>query len=242
MKGMVIMEAVHSVIDYILPYRCSNCSNLISRDHKQGVCYDCFPTLDFITAPYCNKCGIGFAFEMKGMVTCANCASSPPNYEFARSLFKFNEKSKSIIHDFKYADRTSHAEMFSELFLSRYHKDVMHIDAIVPVPMNRFKRVFRHYNPAQVLAAALAKSMGREAIPNALIKSKWTNSQTNLNKKERRKNLSDSLKYNPNVDLEGKNILLVDDVRTTGATSAKCTSLLKKAGAKKVVLFTIALV
>ena len=131
--------------------------------------------------------------------------------------------------------------MFAKLILARYQADIQNIDIIVPVPMYRWKRVLRNYNPAQILARELANLLEKPMVPDLLIKQKWTKSQTGLSKVARSKNLTGSIKIGNKHNVKDKVILLVDDVKTTSATSNLCSHVLKKAGANSVKLVTISL-
>ncbi|MDP5083343.1 MAG: ComF family protein [Rickettsiaceae bacterium] len=235
----MLRAVLSNVIDYILPYRCASCSEL--TDGQNGVCSECFQKLNFITLPYCNICGFPFEFVVEGQFSCAKCIALPPKYNMSRSLFKFDQKSKSLVHAFKYSDQTNNAKMFAKLLLARYQLEIQNIDLVIPVPMHRWKRVFRNYNPAQILALELGKLVAKPMIPDVLIKQKWTISQIGLSKSKRSKNLEGSIKLGNKHSVKGKAILLVDDVKTTGATSNLCSQILKKAGATSVTLVTISL-
>lgn len=234
---ILLKNILSSVSDFVLPHRCISCSEL--TDQSDGLCSKCFSKLNFISSPYCKICGFPFEFDMEGQYECAKCISEPPKYELARSLFKFDPYSKKIIHAFKYNDQTSSAKLFAKLLFARYKDDFKDIDLIVPVPMNRLKRIFRNYNPPQLLGKELTKFFKREQVADLLIKSKWTKPQTRLSRKQRKENLNGSLHINKKYDVKNKVILLVDDVRTTGVTSNTCSSILKKSGAKSVKLLTI---
>lgn len=233
----MLYGALSSVIDFILPHRCISCSEL--TEQGDGLCATCFSKLNFISSPYCKICGFPFEFDIEEKYECGKCISNPPKYDLARSLFNFDPYSKKLIHGFKYNDQTSNARLFSKLLFSRYKDDFNDIDMIVPVPMNRFKRIFRNYNPPQILGKQLEKLIGRKQVPDLLIKSKWTKPQTSLSQSQRKENLSGSLQINKRYNIKNKIILLVDDVRTTGVTSNTCSSILKRAGAKSVKLITI---
>ena len=131
--------------------------------------------------------------------------------------------------------------MFAKLLWARYKSEIQNVDIVVPVPMHRWKRVFRNYNPAQILGQELTNIIAKPMYPDALIKQKWTISQTGLSKEKRSKNLQGSIKIGNKYNLKDKNILLVDDVKTTGATSNLCSKILKQAGANLVKLVTISL-
>ena len=226
LKGLVA-----NITNFVLPHRCASCSEL--TEQGDGLCSDCFSKLDFISAPYCKICGYPFEFEIENQFECGKCIVESPEYDVARSLFKFDFNSKKIIHGFKYNDQTSSAKLFSKLLISRYKDDFQDADLVVPVPMNRFKRIFRNYNPPQVLGKQIADSLEIKEVPDLLIKTKWTKPQTKLTKTLRQKNLQGSLVINKKYNIKGKIIILVDDVRTTGTTSNMCSVILKKSRSKK---------
>ena len=234
---MLLKGMLSGMVDFVLPHRCISCSELTEQGN--GLCSKCFSNLNFISSPYCKICGFPFEFDIEEKYECGKCISEPPKYELARSLFKFDLYSKKIIHGFKYNDQTSSARLFAKLLFARYKDEFKDIDLIVPVPMNRFKRVFRNYNPPQLLGTQLAKVFSKKQVPDLLIKSKWTKPQTRLSQKQRKENIIGSLHINKKYNIKDKIILLVDDVRTTGVTSNTCSSILKKAGAKSVKLLTI---
>jgi ComF family protein len=233
----MIKRVLASLANYILPYRCSSCSQLI--DKEQGMCAPCFSKLNFITSPYCSCCGFPFEFFIEGQNLCGRCVAKQPNYDLARSLFKFDLESKKLIHAFKYNDRTAHSKMFAKLIIARYKQEIEEVDLVIPVPMHRIKRIFRQYNPAQILAKDIADSLKIPMVPDVLIKTKWTKPQTKLTKYQREKNLSGSLVFNIKRIVKGMRVLLVDDVKTTGTTCNTCAKLLKTSGAISVKLVTV---
>lgn len=172
---------------------------------------------------------------------CGRCYSKKPNYNLARSLFKFNEYSKKVVHQFKYQDKTIFAKTFAKLLCNRYLEDIKDVDLIIAVPMNRFKRLIRMYNPPHILAEEIAKIMNFTVKADILIKSKWTKAQTFLSKRQRKNNISGSIKFNTKHNIIGKKILLVDDVITTGVTINECSKILRAAGAKEVYVVSVAM-
>lgn len=133
---------------------------------------------------------------------CAKCFRHKPCYDMSRSLIKFNEHSKEIIHAFKYQDKTIFSKTFSKLLYRQYHSEFQDIDLIIPVPMNRFKRLFRMYNPALIMAQEISKLLQKKPLsPDVLIKSRWTKSQTFLSKKEREKTYQIALYSIQNIKL-----------------------------------------
>lgn len=226
-----------NIIQYIFPEKCANCSQLVIDG--SSLCAECFQQLEFITAPYCQKCGIPFEVKIEGNNLCGRCIADPQEHYISRSLLKFDGFSKKLIHNFKYNDLTIYAKIFAKLIIHRYRDEIAGAEYVVPVPMNRFKRILRHYNPPQYLAQELATQLNIATIPDLLIKTKWTMAQTKLNKRQREQNLHNTIKYNEKYPV-AKKIILVDDVRTTGATRDNCIKILKKQGVAQVAFITIA--
>jgi len=235
----LLVKAYNYLIDYILPQRCLSCLEILNGSGE--FCSDCWKKLEFIAKPYCNICGKRFSVKILDNVVCGGCYSNKPNYDMARSLFKFNEYSKKIVHQFKYQDKTIFAKTFTKLLYNRYQEEIKDVDLIVSVPMNRFKRLLRMYNPAHILALEIAKVINKPAKADILIKSKWTKAQTFLSKKQRKNNISGSIKFNTKYNIVGKRILLIDDVITTGVTINECSKILSKVGAASVYVMSVAM-
>lgn len=230
---------LNNIVNYILPLRCLSCSERI--DSQDSFCPACWKKLDFIARPYCVICGFKLNLSILDEMHCARCLKHKPNFDTARSLLKFNEHAKKIVHAFKYYDKTIYAKTFAKLLYTRCYSEIKEVDFIVPVPMNRFKRLFRMYNPALILAQEISKISKKPTIPDVLIKSRWTKSQTFLSQTEREKNLANSIVINKKYEIQESRILLVDDVRTTGSTINKCARILKNAGVKNVYVVTVAM-
>ena len=222
---MIFRSLFYKLVDYIFPTRCISCKTLIQSG--DGLCSVCFSELDFISKPYCEKCGKPFEFNIEDQLICVVCLNTKPPYVCSRSLFRFNERSKKLLHDFKYNDAMVNSKVFARMIISRYKQEFSDVSLVVPVPMNRFKRLFRRYNPAQILAKDLASILGVPMVSDLLIKKSWTKSQVGLSKEEREQNLKGSIALNPSYDITKKTILLVDDVRTTGSTINICSRVLK---------------
>jgi len=116
------------------------------------------------------------------------------------------------------------------------------IDIIIPVPLHKAKYRDRTYNQSEYIAKGISTILKAEVVNDAVIRSRFTPTQTRLNKTERKINVSGAFKVNQrhNDKLRGKNILLADDVITTGATILECASVLKAAGAGKLCICSAA--
>ncbi len=182
---------------------------------------------------------MAFEFSINDVVLCGKCIAKHPSYNLARSIFKYDGASKKLVHAFKYNDQTNYSKTFAKLLFNRYKDDLQEIDMVTPVPMHRIKRILRQYNPAQILAYDLAKLFKAPCKADILVKTKWTKAQTTLSQSARMKNVAGSISCNRKYSILNSNILLVDDVRTTGSTANYCAKILKKAGAKSVKLVTV---
>jgi len=227
-----------NTINYIFPFRCSTCSNFTNI--SDSICGSCWSKFTFIAKPYCIICCKKFEVNFTEINICGKCLTTKPKVDMIRTLLEFSPETKKLVHNFKYNDKTSLAKLFAKLVRNRFLEDLEDVDIIAPVPMHKFKRIFRNYNPPQILAHELSKNLHKPFIPNLLIKKRMTKNQVGLNKKQRAKNLLGSFQFNKHFNIQNKVILLVDDVLTTGATSTECAKVLKKANVSKVKLVTIA--
>lgn len=228
------------LIDFLLPTKCITCSSFTNG--QSLACGECWPKLHFLTGSMCKICGLPFAINAPEFanLTCPKCLTHKPPYNAARSLLKFDDIARKLIHHFKYYDKTHLAKYFADMFIAQ-HKDLCNVDLIIPVPMHKIKRLFRLYNPPQILAKELAKKLQIPCRNDILLKGKLTKSQTSLSRKERLHNLKNSFLIKNSQTLSGKTILLIDDVMTTGTTINLCAKILKKHGARKIHVFTIAM-
>ena len=236
------MRCINYFINYILPHSCLTCANYIQDEHS--FCYECLKQIDFISDSLCKICGRPFTLDLSDLVSsCAKCMLNKPSFDSARALMKYDNKiAKKIIYNFKYNDKTFLAISLARLIYRNYKDWMSDCDIVIAIPMYKLKRLFRGYNQAHILAVNIAKQINRPNIVNCLIKNRWTKSQTTLSKNKRLSNLAGSFSIKNAHLIEGKNILLVDDVVTTGSTVNLCSKLLKKYGAKsvKVVLIAVA--
>lgn len=237
-KNLVVL-IYSAVVNYLFPPRCLSCYELNTLEN--GFCADCWSKLDFISKPYCITCGYALSVHVLENQVCAKCSTWPPHYDKLRSIMKFNEYSKLLIHAFKYYDKTNLAKVFAQLICNRYGSEIADVDIIIPVPMHKLKRLFRMYNQSYLLALEISKIISKPLYYDLLVKSKWTKSQTSLSRSKRKKNLAGSISLKSPELAKGKKVLLVDDVKTTGATIDLCSKILKKAKAKNVYVITIAM-
>ncbi|MBQ7674395.1 MAG: ComF family protein, partial [Alphaproteobacteria bacterium] len=165
-----------------------------------------------------------------------------PYFDKAISVFVYNEFSKQIILRFKHSDATYLYEQLASWMYRSATSEITNADIIIPVPIHFLKRLKRKYNQSELLAQEVSQLSGIKYEPRILMKIKKTLPQEGLSGKERRKNIVGSFGIDENFKdlIVDKNIVLIDDVFTTGATVNECSKVLKKFGAKTITVVTLA--
>lgn len=223
----------------IFPPKCMACDVYVAK--AGTICPDCFMQMQILHAPECSSCGDPFAYEVSygEDVKCDVCEVRPPEYDCAKALWAYDELSSKIIKRFKFGDRSEFAPYLAKILGVRGHMLLEKADFIAPVPLHRKRLRIRRYNQA----ALRCKYIGFEnKITLELLKRiKYSVPQTELPFAKRQANVAGIFAINPKYQnqIMGKNILLIDDVLTTGATVNACAKILKEAGAAKVFVLTL---
>lgn len=235
----MIKKTLKNLISTIFPKNCLICNKIIT---KGSFCADDWQKLHFLQKPACTICFHPFEFKVDDKMICAVCAQKRPSYFKAISVLSYDENSKILITKFKYFDQTQLAKYFSETMFKQAEEIFLTIDFICPVPLHKFRLIKRKYNQAALLAKNLSKLSNKKVILDLLVRTKNIRPQASLNKKSRQKNILGVFAVNKKYleQIKGKNILLVDDVITTGATAEACAKVLNKAKVEKVYLLTMA--
>ena len=207
-----------------------------------NICAKCWGDVNFISDPQCDLCGFPFDFAIDGKTICAGCIKERPRFAKARAVFLYDDASRRMITSFKYNDRIENRQAYAR-WMARVGAGMLKdADIIVPVPIHFGKLVLRKYNQAGILAQELVRISGGKCITTALIRTRYTQTQAGFNRKLRFGNIKGAFAVNPKYVpyLQNKQILLVDDVITTGATAEECTRVLLKSGVARVEVLTLA--
>ena len=143
------------------------------------------------------------------------------------AIIDYNEVARNLIHIFKYKSPWLLCDLFINWISLKHSEIIKSCDIILPVPIHKHKLMIRSYNQVAILAQKLAKKHKKQCLLNILIKSKNTKSQSLLNKNLRILNVTDTFSLRNTINLENKNILLLDDVITTGSTISECIKTIK---------------
>jgi len=217
-------------LDAVLPPRCLGCGAVVAEPGT--LCAGCWQGLAFLAPPFCACCGLPFGHEQGGEALCGGCVRRRPAFARARAVFRYDEASRGLILAFKHADRTDAAPAFAR-WLARAGAELLaEADLILPVPLHRRRLFSRRYNQAALLALALGRLAQKPVAVDLLRRRRDTPSQGHLRPGERRRNVAGAFALAPGAGqrLEGRRVLLVDDVFTTGATLESCARTLGRGG------------
>ena len=188
-----------------------------------------------LTKKLCDSCG-GYADN--NFNVCSQCLPEEHSWEQGFSAYSYKSQTKKAVYLFKYHNKIIVAKPFVEQMTKVILPFIDNFDMVTYVPKFWFSSLTQNYNQSQIIAQLLAKNIKKPCY-NLLKKTKWTKKQAKLTKKMRLKNLSDSFKVKKAKLVSKKNILLIDDIFTTGTTLNNCTKALQQKGAETVYILTI---
>ena len=232
-----------ALLDIVLPPLCVHCRRPAA--YHGLLCASCWARIDFITHPLCDISGQplpwGGEAERDGQLLISPAAlASPPLYDRARSAVIYGGLVRDLIHRFKYGGRRESLGLFGH-WLAMAGSDLRPGAALVmPVPLHRLRLWRRRFNQSALLAGELARHYELPLDLFSLARIRPTRTQTGLSASQRQRNVAGAFRVMGKKAVSGRRIILVDDVLTTGATANACARTLKKAGAEKVFLLTIA--
>lgn len=216
-------------LDWVFPPECLVCKKCGYRICPE--CLDGFKEID----QYCEICGR----SVKIPIVCKECNANKPSFDKLRSLFEYKDNVRNAVHQIKFHNDLGLAELLGEMMNRYLNKLNWQIDLIVPLPLNERRQSQRGYNQSVLLALPIALNSGIKFAPFALERIKDTRSQVGLNATERLMNVSEAFVANRKI-VNNKNLLIIDDVVTTGATMNAAAIAVKKGGAEKVYCLSFA--
>ncbi len=227
-----------AVLDLLLPPRCLACGVTVSMPGT--VCGGCWRGLRLISAPMCGACGLPFDYDPGDGALCGECVCRPPPFGRARAVLRYDDGSRDLVIAFKHRDRTDAAPTYGA-WMARAGAELLDdADLLVPVPLHRMRLIRRRFNQSALLGHALAARSEVACAPDALIRVRPTPSQGRLSRAARARNVRGAFKVRRSDKINGRRIVLVDDVLTTGATASSCARALLGAGAASVDVLTLA--
>lgn len=247
----LLREAAASVFNTFFPGDCRLCGKALTNVSRLPVCQTCLEGVKPLSGNFCALCGEQiFAFgEQSAAVICGMCRRATPPFTRAIAFGSYDGELRGLLHLLKYGEVRSIADLLGA-YLASVIKQIQPLlsgapPIIVPVPLYGRKRRQRGFNQSELIARAALKRLSGSGIrlemKAALLKrQRLTSSQTGLTRHQRRANLRGAFAVRDRAAIAGRDILIVDDVFTTGTTVSECARLLMRAGARRVFVVTVA--
>jgi len=221
------------VLDFALPPRCPGCSAITPRQHS--FCIECWQSLIFLGEPCCDRCGLPFEYDQGVGAECGACLADPPSFERLRAAVAYGEVARKVVLQLKYSGRPAVAETLGH-FMQRHLAGADGTSILLPVPLHRWRIWKRGYNQSALVAQSLSRRSGIPVELDLLRRTKSTPPLKGMSRRERALTVRGafSLSRRAPALIEGRSLILIDDVYTTGATANACARLLMRNGAAAV--------
>jgi len=232
----------HALVDFFFPPRCPFCGESADEGSSGGVCSSCFAQIRKIVHPRCPRCGIGFSSGAGEDHLCSDCLTGTGYFAKARALAHYEGIIPEVISRYKYRGDSRLARSLGDLLAGYEESDFSFRDyrLVVPVPLHPRRLRRRGFNQSLLLARRISRQYSLPLDFTSLRRIRATVPQTELSAAERRKNIRGAFAVLRPQAVAKKDILLIDDVFTTGATVEECAKVLLKAGADRVDVLTFA--
>jgi ComF family protein len=246
-------EAASSIFAAIFPSECRFCNAPLANASRLPVCIDCSSKIMPLEGLRCDVCGQALPEEYpfaNGNGSCGECSHEAPTYARAASFGAYENELREMVHLLKYKHVKPAADFLGALIaesatvlLPQMGEEIL----VVPVPLYKGKLRERGFNQAEMLAHATVSRLSKqtrgkkfELKTSALFRRRATESQVGMTREQRKTNLRGAFAVPRKNAVKGKEILLIDDVLTTGATVGECARVLRRAGATQVWVATAA--
>ncbi|WP_317982878.1 ComF family protein [Romboutsia faecis] len=231
------------VLDFIYPENisCILCDKPIKKVNTYSLCKDCFKELNFIQDG-CIKCGkpiIYHSLEKIDICGCSYCFNKSFYFDKSISCIEYSDISKSMILGFKYKNKTYMAKYISNIMKEKLDLENIEFDYITFVPLHKKRMRKRGFNQSEKIAKELSKIINIPIL-DCIYRKSNTNRLYNLNRQERKIELKNAFLVKENINYaNGKNILLIDDIFTTGSTVNEISKLLRLNNVNRIFVMTL---
>ena len=233
-------EFIRGLASLIYPPTCTICSAPVGS--REYLCADCETKLSRIVPPFCAKCSEPFDGAITTTFSCANCAHRALYFDAAISAYRNRGIARHVILNFKYGKQVHLRHLVGRWLIAALDDSRLRerrFDVIVAVPLHPARQRERGLNQAALLAERIGPHLGVQVRP-VLKRVRFTTTQTAFDRAERIQNLRHAFRLHSNADVRRVDVLLIDDVLTTGSTVSECARVLKENGARSVYAATAA--
>ncbi|MCM8796571.1 MAG: ComF family protein [Candidatus Omnitrophica bacterium] len=233
-----------AIRDIVYPKICLACKEKTDKRAVDNlICSRCWQEIKRNTPPFCYSCGRTLKGKHMRKNICANCVKQSFYFDRAFSPCVYTDIIQELIHQFKYKGKDYLARPLSRMmidFIREFHIPIEYMDYVMPMPLHSSRLRWREFNQAEMLGRYIAEEFNKPLLSDLLVRRYPTLAQAELMPQKRISNVKGCFKVKDKTLVNGKKILLVDDVLTTGATSSEAAFTLKDAGANIVFLMTLA--
>ncbi|MGL5328525.1 MAG: ComF family protein [Peptostreptococcaceae bacterium] len=240
---MFFNEVVNLLLNFIYPENitCIICDKPIKKANTYSLCKYCFKSMHFIQGG-CYKCGkpiVRHSLEEEYEEGCSYCFNKIFYFDKAISCIEYSDISKRMILEFKYKNKTYMAKYISTIMKEKLQMEDIKFEYIVFVPLHKKRLNSRGFNQSEKIANYLSLDIGKSVI-NCLDRTENTKRLYKLSRKQRQVELKNAFNVNDNIEhVKNKNVLLIDDIFTTGATVNEISKLLKLNGVNNIYIITL---
>lgn len=227
-----LRTAVRWALDFALPPRCAGCGIIVGEVHS--FCSDCWRQIEFLGDSGCSTCGL--PLQGTEATSCGACLAKPPRIARTRAAVAYDELSRGLAIRLKYGRKVAIART-----MARYMAPLVargDDPVLVSVPLHRTRLWQRGFNQSALVAREISRRLGIAADPFLIRRIKRTPPLKGMSALQRRKAVAGAFNVPDRSAVEGRTIILVDDVLTTGSTAEACARTLKRAGAARVELIS----
>jgi ComF family protein len=233
-----VKRSASTILEFFLPRLCLFCGTAVGEEAAVALCPECEAQIEWVASPLCTCCGAVFASRDGADRLCGDCTKDPPPFNRARAAAVYDGPAAQAVKRLKFDGQMSYLPVMQHWLKSPVCMElVADADLIVPVPLHAKRLKQRGFNQALLLAKVFPHvPIARQAV----VRVRHTVPQVELKPRERRENVKGAFAVPEPALVKGKHILLLDDVYTTGATVRECAKVLRRAGAHRVEVLTVA--
>jgi len=227
-----------TLLEFFLPRMCLFCGVPVGEAAQVAVCPECEAQIKWVESPLCTCCGMVFANRDGADRVCGSCQADPPPFARARAAALYDGPVAQAITRFKFSRQLAFLPVMQQWLKRPLCLElVAAADLLTPVPLHPKRIKKRGFNQSLLLARAFP---GAPVAREAVVRTRHTAPQVGLNPKQRQDNVKGAFSVTDPALIKGKHVLLVDDLYTTGATVKECARVLRRAGASRVEVLTVA--
>jgi ComF family protein len=241
----ILAPFAEAALALIYPDACQICGVARATAPEGYVCAGCWSrrgAIKFIVPPFCDRCGLPFEGDILQAFECGNCREMELHFESARAAVAAQGLILEVIHRYKYQRALWFEPFLADLLIRRATESLApgEWDMIVPVPLHPLKEREREFNQSARLARRVGAALGIPVRTELLRRIEPTRTQTQLSRPERNANVRGAFQARKGGGLKNAHVILIDDVLTTGSTTSACARALRREGASRVCVWTVA--